>query len=76
MKRTYLSDMKKFIKKTYGSNVRMAKELGISPQTVTNWISSNPRGMLRHAPEIVANTNTTYHKLAMEVLYHEEYLRS
>ena len=63
--------MKSFIKKHYGSNVKMAKDLGISAQTVTNWITNNPRGMLKYSPEIVANVNTTYHQLAWEVMNHE-----
>ena len=45
--------MRDFIKKHYGSQLRMSEKLGISNQTVTNWMKTNPRGMLKYLPEIV-----------------------
>jgi hypothetical protein len=66
--------MKDYIKKHYGSNVRMAKSLGVTNQTVTNWIKNNPRGMLKYLPEIVEECNTSYHQLVFEVMYHEKTL--
>lgn len=64
--------MKDFIKKHYGSNIKMANDLGISNQTVTNWIKSNPRGMLKYLPEIVSKVDTTERQIVWEVMLHEK----
>ena len=64
--------MKDFIKKHYGSNIKMADDLGISNQTVTNWIKSNPRGMLKYLPEIVSKVDTTERQIVWEVMLHEK----
>ena len=64
--------MKDFIKKHYGSNIKMAMDLGISNQTVTNWIKSNPRGMLKYLPEIVSKVDTTERQIVWEVMLHEK----
>ena len=64
--------MKDFIKKHYGSNVKLADDLGISNQTVTNWIKSNPRGMLKYLPEIVSKVDTTERQVVWEVMLHEK----
>ena len=68
--------MKEFIQKHYGSNVNMAKELGITNQTVTNWLKSNPRGMLKYLPEIVQKINITERQLVWEVMFHEEMIKT
>ena len=67
--------MKEFIKKHYGSNIKMANDLGISNQTVTNWIKFNPRGMLKYLPEIVSSVDTTEREVVWEVMFHEKELR-
>lgn len=36
------------IRKTYGSQRNLAKQLGVSEQTVTNWVQRNPYAMLKH----------------------------
>lgn len=59
--------MRDFIKKHWGTNKKCAEELGVTSATVTNWIRRNPRGILKHAPEIVATKNTTYLQLFGEV---------
>ena len=64
--------MKDFIKKHYGSNIKMANDLGISNQTVTNWLKSNPRGMLKYLPEIVSKVDTTERQIVWEVMLHEK----
>jgi len=64
--------MKDFIKKHYGSNVKLADDLGISNQTVTNWLKSNPRGMLKYLPEIVSKVDTTERQIVWEVMLHEK----
>ena len=67
--------MRDFIKKHYGTNKKCAEELGVTPATVTNWIRRNPRGILKHAAEIVATKNTTYLQLNGEVEWREHELK-
>jgi predicted transcriptional regulator len=59
--------MKEFIKEHWGTNKQCAIELGVTPATVSNWIRRNPRGILKHAAEIVNTKNTTYIELHGEV---------
>lgn len=68
------NDLKKLIKKLYGSQLRCATILNVSTQSVQNWCSRNPRAMLKHAPEIVHHTDTTWTQLAAEVLNREQEL--
>ena len=49
--------------------------LNVSTQSVQNWHSRNPRAMLKHAPEIVNNTDTAWTQLAAEVLSREQELK-
>ena len=42
--------------------------------TVNNWINKNPRGVLKHAPEIVSSKNITWTQLSGEVLFQEDEL--
>ena len=53
----------------------MSKQLGISNQTVTNWMKSNPRGMLKYIPEIVAKVDATEREVVWEVMFQEETLQ-
>jgi len=64
--------MRQFIKKHYGTQLRMSKQLGVSNQTVTNWMKSNPRGMLKYIPEIVSGVDTTEREVVWEVMFHEK----
>jgi hypothetical protein len=73
-KRILDNDLKKLIKKLYGSQLNCSTRLGVTPQTVHNWHDKNPRGMLKFAPEIVAQCNITWTQLAGEVLMREETL--
>lgn len=52
----------------------MSKQLGISNQTITNWMKSNPRGMLKYIPEIVSAVDTTERQVVWEVMFHEKQL--
>lgn len=63
--------MKSYIHKHFGTITACASELGVTTQTVQNWIQRNPRGILKHAPEIIAKKDTTYIQLEGEVLYRE-----
>ena len=67
--------MKEFIKKHYGTQKKCAAELGVTEQTVGNWIRKNPRGILKHAPEIVANKDITFLQLNGEVEWREHELK-
>lgn len=67
--------MRQFIKKHYGTQRKMSDELGISNQTITNWIKTNPRGVLRYLPEIVSNIDTTAMEVVWEVMHHERFLK-
>lgn len=75
MARHHKNDLKKFIKKHYGSQAVCAEELGVTKMTVYHWHTRNPRGMFKYAPEIVARCNTTWTQLAGEILAREEELK-
>ena len=64
--------MRQFIKKHYGSQLSMSKKLGITNQTITNWMKTNPRGMLKYLPEIASSADTTEREVVWEVMYHEK----
>ena len=66
--------MRQFIKKHYGTQLMMSKQLGVSNQTVTNWMKYNPRGMLKYIPEIVSKVDTTEREVVWEVMYQEKEL--
>ncbi|QDP52718.1 MAG: hypothetical protein Unbinned5858contig1004_3 [Prokaryotic dsDNA virus sp.] len=66
--------MRDFIKKHYGSQKQCAAELGVTEQTVGNWMKRNPRGFLKYAKEIVNTKNTTYLLLNGEVEFREHEL--
>ncbi len=68
------SDFKEFIGKHYGTQPRMAKELGITTATINGWIKRNPRGILKYAPEIVKDKNVTASQIVWEVMHHERIL--
>lgn len=63
--------MKAYLKTLYGSQKACAEELGVTTATVQNWIKKNPRGILRHAPEIIKYKNTTFTQLMGEVMFRE-----
>lgn len=69
------SDFKEFIGKHYGSQTRLAKSLGVTPETVRSWIVYNPRGILKHSPEIIKEKNVTASQIIWEVMFHERYLQ-
>ena len=68
------NDLKKFIKKHYGTQANCARQLGVTTMSVHNWHTRNPRGMLKFAPEIVSQVNTTWTQLSAEVLARESEL--
>ena len=73
-----LSDMenlKHFIRKHYGTQKQCAQELGVTSNTVSNWLHKNPSGMLKHMRKIVQDKDTTPTELMSEVYYHEGTLK-
>ena len=68
------SDFKEFIGTHYGTQTRMAKELGITTATINGWIKRNPRGILKYAPEIIKDKNVTASQIVWEVMHHERIL--
>lgn len=69
------SELAKFIAKHFDTVDGCAEQLGVTSQTVYNWMNKNPRGMLKHAPEIVQRKNTTWTQLSGEVLHHESLIK-
>ena len=63
--------MKGYIIKHFGSLAKCAEELGVTPVTVRNWVRQNPRGILKHAPEILRDKDTTSLELFSEVAHRE-----
>ena len=76
MKKHSTNDLKKYIKTLYGTQANCARRLGVTTMSVHNWHMKNPRAMLKHAPEIVSQVNTTWTQLSAEVLAREEELNS
>jgi|TARA_Y100000015_G_scaffold9845_1_gene9368 predicted transcriptional regulator len=64
--------MKGYLIKHFGTLDKCAEELGVTVVTVRNWIRKNPRGILKHAPEIIATKDTTYLQLQGEVMVRQE----
>jgi len=71
-----MNSLERFLPKHYGSVTMAAGNLKVSPQTITNWLKRNPRGLLKHMPTMVQQCNVTETQIMGEVLYHEEYLQS
>jgi hypothetical protein len=71
-----MNSLECFLTKHYGSVTMAAGHLKVSPQTITNWLKRNPRGLLKHMPTMVQQCNVTETQIMGEVLYHEEYLQS
>jgi predicted transcriptional regulator len=67
--------MKEFIRKHFGSQKALAAELGVTEQTVGNWLRYNPRGILKHAKQIVEENDITYLQLHGEVEYREHEIK-
>ena len=51
-----MNTLKTFIKEHYHSNYKMAKGLGVTPQTIGKWVMKSPRGLLKYLPEILDDT--------------------
>ena len=55
--------LKEFIKEHYGSNVRMALALDVTPQVVSNWVVRDPHLCLKHMIQIVDQTKCSPRRL-------------
>ena len=67
--------MKEFIRKHWGTNKACAAELGVTEQTIGNWIRYNPRGILKHAKQIVEENDISYLQLHGEVEFREHEIK-
>lgn len=45
-----------FIRKHYGTHRKLAAELNVAPQTISNWLHQTPLLMLKHADTIKRGT--------------------
>ena len=71
---TSLHPLHEYIERLYVNKNQCAAKLKVTPMTVHNWIHKSPRNMLKFAPEIVAEANTTHFELCSEVLAQERWL--
>lgn len=44
--------LKKWIVHTYGSQRLLAEDIGVTSMTVTNWVTKNPEGILKHLSKL------------------------
>lgn len=61
------------IRNRYGSQAAFADEVGVTRQTVTNWIRHNPRAIMKHADHIARRA--TYADLLRAVESQTAHLR-
>lgn len=66
-----MENLKHYIRQHFGSQKACAKELNVSTQTVSNWVTKNPNAMLKHMGTIVKTKDTTATELMGEIFYHE-----
>jgi DNA-binding XRE family transcriptional regulator len=66
------NNLKAMITLCYGSQRAMAEELGVTPQTVTNWMKHDPTPMLRHSAAISGTGKVTLKELVSLVSNHRE----
>ena len=69
------NELPALIVRLYGNQRAMADELGVTAQTVTNWVRKDPAPLLRHAPQITATREVTFEELVEVVNTHKEALR-
>jgi len=55
--------LKEFIQENYGSNVKLAFALDVTPQVVSNWIQRDPHLCLKHMIQIVEQTKCSPKRL-------------
>jgi|LauGreDrversion4_2_1035121.scaffolds.fasta_scaffold00323_27 hypothetical protein len=65
-----MSDLKLMIRSVYGTQARMAEQLGVSAMTVTNWVQRNPLPMLKHTKAISGTGRVTITEVVDVVLRH------
>lgn len=68
-----LSDL---IRRHYGAQTVLAQDLGVTDQTISNWIARTPRAILKHAKTIeTAGRGITIQDLITAVDDHEKHLQ-
>lgn len=68
--------LKDFIKDKYGSNVRMAQALDVTPQVVSNWIVRDPHLCLKHMIQICEQTKCSPRRLHDVVVETEKVIQN
>tara|TARA_R110001583_G_scaffold8832_1_gene41742 strand:+ start:2858 stop:3091 length:234 start_codon:yes stop_codon:yes gene_type:complete len=67
------NNLKAMITQIYGSQKAMSVELGVTPQTVTNWMRQDPTPLLKYSAEIAGTGKVSYKELVMIVQEHKNY---
>lgn len=63
------------IRRHYGAQTILAQDLGVTNQTVTNWIKTRPAAIMKHAATIAASDRgITISDLLEAVEAHEKHL--
>ena len=57
-----------FIKKHFKTHRALANDLGVAPQTITNWLHSTPLQMLKHTDAIRKSADVTVVELTTACL--------
>jgi transcriptional regulator with XRE-family HTH domain len=64
-----------FIRTHYGTSRAMAEELGVTPQTVSNWLRTNPLQILKHCKAIEQGRELRASVIVKAALGHAEHLQ-
>jgi len=65
-----------FIRTHYGTSRAMADELGVTPQTVSNWLRTNPLQILKHCKAIQASRQLRASVIVKAAMAHRQHLES
>jgi len=55
-----MNELRLTLLRHYGKLSMTAEKLGVQPASVTTWLESSPRNMLKHLPELHAQTGISY----------------
>lgn len=62
------NSLKGWVYAHYGDLSKMAEHLGLDVSTISHWVRSNPRNMLRFIPEIRKQTGQTADQIVLAVM--------
>lgn len=63
-----------FIRQHYGTSRAMADDLGVTPQTVSNWLRTNPLQILKHSKAIERSRELRANVITKAALGHLKHL--